>query len=206
MLKLITPTGERLEAFDQCVKHMKSQDYVGPVRWIIVDDGREKLETPSGFDNWEIIHLRPTPLWEPGQNTQARNLLVGLDNTKDSDSVIIIEDDDFYAPWWIRTCNSWLERHELVGEAPSLYRHLNGAEKMMTNRQHASLCSTGMRGKALQTFRRVLERTPRAIDVNLWRNHTTNSKKIYPFNRSVIGIKGYPGRPGIGVGHSLKLK
>lgn len=201
---LITPTGERPEAFSKCVEHMSSQDYNGSVTWIIVDDGREPTNIPEGINDWEIVHLRPEPFWEPGQNTQARNILAGLEFVENDDRVIIIEDDDYYAPWWIRQCNIWLNSHDLVGEAPSLYRHLNGTEKKMNNTTHASLCSTGMKGSGVNTLRRVLQRTPKLIDVNLWRNHGTKTKKIYPFKGGVIGIKGYPGRPGIGVGHKLK--
>lgn len=204
---LLTPTGERPEAFSKCVEHMKSQDFLGPVKWVIVDDGRERLNTPTDMpENWTIIHLRPQPFWEPGQNTQARNLLAGLEEVEEFDNVLIIEDDDYYAPWWIRRCRTWLNSHELVGEAPSLYRHLNGTEKNMNNRNHASLCATGMKGSALETFRRVLHRTPKVIDVNLWRNHSSKNKKIYPYSGGVIGIKGYPGRPGIGIGHTLRSK
>jgi len=204
---LITPTGERPEAFSKCVEYMKAQDFSGPVKWVIVDDGREPLKTPTDMpENWEVRHLRPKPFWEPGQNTQARNILAGLEETKKSDSILIIEDDDYYAPWWVQRCYMWLQTHELVGEAPSLYRHLDGAEKCMNNKHHASLCATGMRGAALDTFRRVLHRTPKSIDVELWRNHGTRSKKLYPYAGGVVGIKGYPGRPGIGVGHSLKNK
>lgn len=201
---LITPTGERPEAFSKCVEYMESQDVQEPIKWLIVDDGREPLNVPKKIKEWDIVHLRPEPFWSPGDNTQARNLMVGLDNIHESDSVLIIEDDDYYAPWWIRMCKTWLTKHELVGEAPSLYRHLNGVEKQMNNRNHASLCSTAMRGSAIKTFRRVLERNTKAIDVNLWRNQGTKSKKIYPYNGGVIGIKGYPGRAGIGVGHKLK--
>jgi len=203
---LITPTGERPEAFVRCVEYMKAQDCLGPVKWVIVDDGRKRLHTPSDMGDWEVIHLRPQPFWESGQNTQARNIVVGLEEVEEFDNVLIIEDDDYYAPWWIRKCRSWLNNHELVGEAPSLYRHLNGAEKRMNNKNHASLCSTGLRGGAIDTLRRTLIRTPKVIDVNLWRNHGTRNKKIYSYRGGVIGIKGYPGRPGIGVGHSLKTK
>jgi len=204
MLKLITPTGERPEAFEKCVEYMKTQDYSGPVTWIIVDDGRQPLDIPADIPKWEILHIRPEPLWERGKNTQARNISEGLKYVEASDHILIIEDDDYYAPWWLRTCNLWLNSHDLVGEAPSMYKHLNGAEKMMNNKDYASLCATGLRGNAIDTLHRVLERTPKVIDVNLWRNHNTKTKKIYPYNGGVIGIKGYPGRPGIGVGHRLK--
>jgi len=207
MIVVITPTGERPEAWANCIKYMKKQDYKGPVKWIIVDDGRTPSAVPE-VENWKISVIRPEPFWKPGQNTQARNLLEGLKMVDfDNDKVVIVEDDDCYASWWISRCVGWLETHDLVGEAPSLYRHLDGTEKMMNNRDHASLCSTAMKGSALHTFKKILSKYQNAIDINLWRYQKCGSKKIYPFSHGVIGIKGYPGRPGIGMGHNIsKIK
>lgn len=199
MINLLTPTGARPEAFAKCVEYMKAQTYTKPVRWIIVDDGPEAMETPE-IDGWEIIHIRPEPLWKPGQttNTQARNLKEGLKHITNA-PLVIVEDDDQYAPWWLEQCREWLKHDDLVGEAPSLYRHLNGKEKWMGNKAHASLCATAMKGPAIEQFKKALGYY-RGIDSTLWR---ICKGKIYPHNGGVIGIKGYPGRPGIGMGHKL---
>lgn len=202
MINLLTPTGARPEAFAKCVEHMKNQTYKGDVRWIIVDDGPEAMKTPK-IKNWDIVHLRPEPLWEPGQNTHSRNLKEGLENIEDGEPLIIIEDDDEYAPWWIDFCAKNLQKYDLIGEAPSLYRHLNGTEKYMNNRDHASLCATAMKGDAITKFKRILK-YKKGIDVQLWREYGKRNAKLFPYNGGVVGIKGYPGRPGIGVGHKLK--
>jgi len=201
ILNIITPTGARPEAFSNCVEYMKAQEYTGPVKWVIVDDGPESMETPT-IKDWEILHIRPKPLWSPGKNTQARNLKEGLKHIEGT-RVIIVEDDDKYASWWLKQCNQWLQINDLVGEAPSVYRHLDGSEKCMGNKKHASLCSTAMKGKALEDFKKVLCQTT-SLDYKLWQKFKGN-KKIYPYNGGVIGIKGYPGRPGIGVGHKKGL-
>jgi hypothetical protein len=200
MLNLLTPTGARPEAFEKCVEYMKAQTYTGPVRWIIVDDGPEAMDIPR-IKDWQIVHVRPEPLWQPGQNTQARNLKEGLKYV--DGPLIIIEDDDEYAPWWLETCDKWLQFNDLVGEAPSLYRHLNGTEKCMNNHNHASLCATAMKGEVVQKFERILN-YKKGIDVQLWRECGQKYGRIYPYQGGVVGIKGYPGRPGIGMGHKLK--
>lgn len=197
-MTVITPTGARPEAFAKCVEYMQAQTYTGRVRWVIVDDGPEAMPTPK-VKGWQIVHARPEPLWEPGQNTQARNLLEGLSFAAPEDRVAIVEDDDAYAPWWLERVSEWLDFDDLVGEAPSIYRHLNGAEKNMGNKTHASLCATAMCDGAIDDFRRVLNEGGKMIDVRLWKR----GGKIYPQQGGVIGIKGYPGRPGIGVGHRL---
>jgi hypothetical protein len=203
MVSLLTPTGARPEAFTKCVEYMKAQTYTGPVRWIILDDGPDAMETPK-IKGWDIIHIRPEPLWKPGQNTQQRNLLEGLNHHIKNEKLIIIEDDDLYASWWLEVCNKRLESYDLIGEAPSLYRHLNGEEKLMNNYNHASLCTIAMKGPVINEFKRVVKNYKRGIDIHLWRRCQHMKKRIFPFEYGVVGIKGYPGRPGIGVGHKLK--
>lgn len=200
MLSVLTPTGDRPDAFADCIEMMRAQDYRGPVRWVVVDDGHEMTPTPE-IEGWEVVHLRPFPRWRKGQNTQARNLLIGLHHV--TDRVVVVEDDDSYAPWWLSRCDAWLDAADLVGEAPSLYRHLNGREKNMGNTEHASLCSTALKGPAIADLRRVCREQLKFIDMRLWRDFA-GSKRIHPPEpRGVVGIKGRPGRPGIGIGHRL---
>ena len=198
MINIITPTGARPEAWANCQQYMADQDYPGPVRWIIVDDGPEPQAVTFRRLGWDLIVVRPQPLWQPGQNTQARNLLAGLDRVQEGVKVVVIEDDDMVAPYWLSQCAEWLDHDDLVGEAPTLYRHVNGREKLMNNKT-PSLCQTAMKGPAIDRFRRVLETHKTAIDFNLWKG----GGKVYPNSGGVIGIKGLPGRPGIGIGHRM---
>lgn len=197
MLSVLTPTGARPEAFAKCVEWMLGQDYSGPVRWVIVDDGPEPEETPA-IDGWQIVHVRPEPFWKPGQNTQSRNLLSGLDLC--SDRIAIVEDDDQYAPEYLSTIDRWLDDDDLVGEGGSVYRNLKtGNVKECNNTRHASLCSTAVKGGAAGWLREACESGEKFIDIRLWKN----PGKVYPHRGLVTGIKGYPGRPGIGMGHSI---
>ena len=198
-LSVLTPTGARPEAFAQCVQYMRAQAYRGPVRWVVVDDGPMPEPTPY-VDGWEIIHIRPWPRWEPGQNTQARNLLAGLDHV--TDRVVIVEDDDAYAPWWLSACADWLEIDAMVGESHAIYHHTNGAVRECGNDAHASLCSTALAGSAINDLRLICETQKKAIDFTLWKSRPG---RLYPPEpRGVTGIKGYPGRPGIGAGHRMR--
>ena len=67
------------------------------------------------------------------------------------------------------------------------------------NNQHASLCSTGMKGDALKLFREVCKPGVQFIDIGLWREF--KGSKILECGNRVVGIKGMPGRGGIGMGH-----
>lgn len=202
MLTLLTATGARPEAWAICQKLMLAQDYAGPVHWIIVDDG--PAPQPSSFqrEGWGVTVVRPCPKWQPGQNTQARNLLVGLELVPSDARLVVIEDDDAYAPDWLSMVSRELEHAELVGESHARYYNVATRRyRQLSNAQHASLCSTAMHGSAIDAFRRACERKPKFIDIDLWNSHSSRpSRKLFGGHR-VVGIKGLPGRGGIGIGH-----
>lgn len=201
MITALTPTGARPEAFAACCAMMAAQTYPGPVRWVVVDDGPSPLRVPE-IIGWEIVHMRREPYWRPGENTQADNILAGLEHC--GGPLAIIEDDDEYAPWWLWQCGEWLRDADLVGESHSLYRHrVTGGQRDMGNDKHASLCSTALKGGAIEALRRICEAGGKGIDVRLWREFHGSKALHKPEPRGVTGVKGWPGRPGIGMGHRL---
>lgn len=203
MLTLLTATGARPAAWAICERLMAAQDYAGPVRWVIVDDGPEPQPVTFQREGWALVLVRPAPHWRPGQNTQARNLLAGLAVIEDSERVAIIEDDDHYGPDWLSHVDAQLKQAELVGEARARYYNVPArVGRQLSNDRHASLCASAMRGAALRTFRAVCRTRPRFIDIELWRRHP--SRLLFGGHR-VTGIKGLPGRGGIGMGHSKQF-
>src|SRR5690606_541362 len=192
MLQLLTPTGARPEAFALCVRWMQRQTYAGPVRWIVVDDGPEAMPVPA-VPGWQVEVIRRRPFWRPGQNTQAANMLAGLEAVDPSAPLLVIEDDDHYAPDWLEHCARVLEHAELVGETHA--RYYNVAQRRyreLPNTRHASLCATALRGDAVETLRQVCRNHARYIDMELWRQHPGS---LFQGGR-VTGIKGLPGRGG----------
>lgn len=199
MISILTPTGDRLLAFALCEGWMLAQDYDGDVQWVIVDDG--VTETPVSFERkgWTIDRLRLQP--QPGTNTQARNMLAGLEHCR-GDAVLVIEDDDFYSPGYVAKQVERLAQSELVGEMHARYYNLaNRTYHVHRNERHASLCQTAVR----DTARLALEaacKTPgkQFIDLALWRNYPGQL-----FDTALaVGIKGLPGRGGIGKGHHME--
>lgn len=196
MLQVITPTGDRPLAWDLCQRYMERQTYPGPVAWHVTDDGR----IPSVFDFSRDGYTQHIYRLEPmSGNSQARNLLHLLNNIDPAYPVVCFEDDDRYSADWLETCVRELAKAELVGEFRARYYNIALRRgRQLSNTQHASLCSTAMRGDALKTFRQACERAPKFIDLELWRRH--RSRHLFGGNR-VVGIKGLPGRGGIGMGH-----
>jgi hypothetical protein len=199
VLTLLTATGARPQAWAICERLMAAQDYAGPVRWIIVDDGPEPQPVRFKRAGWQLLVIRPAPLWQPGQNTQARNLLKGLEAVDADARLVICEDDDHYKPGYLTEIAQRLARAELVGECKARYYNLALKRgRQLSNSAHASLCSTAMRGPAIATFRQACQRAPKFIDLELWRRHP--SRHLFSLGL-VTGIKGLPGRSGIGMGH-----
>ena len=177
---------------------MAAQDFTGSVHWLVVDDGPEAQPVAFRREGWTLQVIRPTPAWKPGQNTQARNLLAGLAYCTAQDLVVCIEDDDWVATDWLTHVSEQLERAELVGEVRSRYYNIaTRRAREMGNTGHASLCSTALRGRAIDALRKACQ-AGSYIDMNLWRRHP--SRNLFGGHR-VVGIKGLPGRGGIGMGH-----
>lgn len=200
MLTLLTATGCRPEAWAICEKLMAAQTYTGPVRWIVVDDGEDAQPVTFEREGWALEIVRRRPFWKPGQNTQAHNLRAGLEYVQPYDRLAIIEDDDHYAPDWLETINAALDKVDLAGENMARYYNVQTHHaRQLNNDRHASFCCTGMKGIALLSFRRACQPGVQFIDINLWRGFK-GAKLLFGGHR-VTGIKGMPGRGGIGMGH-----
>lgn len=199
MLTLLTTTGVRPEPWALCQQFMARQDYAGPVRWVVVDDGPVAQPVAFRRAGWVVEVVRPQPYWEPGQNTQARNLAAGLAVIRNDARVAVIEDDDYYGPGYLSDVDRWLDRADLVGESHARYFNVaTGRGRAMSNDRHASLCSTAVKGTGLAALRIAVKRRRTFIDVDLWSMHVP---KALFHTEHVVGIKGLPGRGGIGGGH-----
>lgn len=189
-ISVITPTGCRPACLDLCEKWLKRQTYRA-FEWIVVDDGEP-------YSRADAIH--PEPAWREGENTLGRNLRAGIEAAR-HDRIAIVEDDDWYAPEYLETINAWLDEHDAVGEGQSRYFNIrSGIAKEFEGTKHASLNATAIRG---DSARAALTQASRAVNIDLefWR--IVEGGKVYPYQGLVVGIKGMPGRPGIGVGHRM---
>lgn len=195
----ITPTGDRLEAFELTKRWIASQT-TQPFQWIVVDDGFDPLpdHLKGGID-----YIRREPSKGEG-HTLVENLRTSLPYIK-GDKVLIIEDDDWYGPNYIRTMSGYLDNYDLVGEGFARYYHLpTGQCQRIPNQKHVSLCQTGFNISLLPTFERVLPGDP-YIDARFWDAVKTNKLVFLDSNNKLhlhCSMKGLKGRKGIGTGHT----
>lgn len=200
MITAITLTGDRPFPFALCQQWVFQQT-VQPDQWIVVDDGKVPLK-PRGDMGYVWREPRPN---DP-KNTMGLNLGAAL-QWIEGDKIIIIEDDDYYAPNYIETMSQLLDQHEVVGIVGSRYYHLpSGGYMVMPGSMHASLAETAFRSSYLPRLTALAVRGefPVPLDTAMWRGlRSSNRKLLFSDNGSFLhmGVKGLPGRPGIGVGH-----
>lgn len=197
----ITVTGGRPLAWGLC-KYMMSRQTLKPDLWVIVDDCEPR--SLMDIETCPIAVIYPEKVWQPGENSQAANLLAALEFVNADDKVIIIEDDDYYHPHYIATAVDRLHNHEMVGESSALYYNIaNRTWKNCANFAHSSLCATAVKGVAVEMLRAACRNRPKFIDLELWRKGGSRIKNRLYATRFCVGIKGLPGRPGIGSGHKM---
>lgn len=196
----ITPTGDRPLAFALCERWVSRQTKK-PDQWIVVDDGRVPI-TPSV----PMDYVRREPLPTDPKFTLCQNLIAALSKVK-GDRILILEDDEYYAPGYVEAMWRALDGYQLAGIMCSKYYHLpSGKYTQIGNKTHASLAETGFRESFLPQFRATLDGDS-YLDIRLWKSAPKGQSHLILDSQTplYIGIKGLPGRAGIGLGHSISL-
>jgi hypothetical protein len=203
MISLLTPTGDRPEAFELCRKWMSSQT-MSFDQWLVVDDGFTPMpeSLKKGLD-----YIRRVPVEGEG-HTITKNFKTLLPFIK-GDKILIIEDDDWYGPAYIKTMHNYLNKHHLVGEGYARYYLVPTMKYFrVSNLFHASLCQTGFTSSLLNIFRQCLEGDP-YIDGRFW-EAVKEHKHIFVDKEDRLKLhcstKGLRGRKGIGTGHNSKAR
>lgn len=199
MIYLLTPTGDRPECLALLAGYIAAQSSSATMRWIIVDDGEQPSRVPDMPSNVDKLHLVVAPN-NLRENSQSRNMTRGLNHVPDDAIVLVFEDDDAYLPKHIETMLSALETSELVGESMSCYYNVASRRyRLLHSNKHAAMASTGVRGTALKALREVCAAHSTTLDIRLWTNFRGPKKLLS--TRNVVGVKGMPGRKGVGAGH-----
>ena len=198
IITAITPTGDRPLPFTLCQYWMKKQT-LRVDQWIVVDDGKVPMEPKVGM---EYIRREPLPS-DPGR-TLTENLLTAIPYIR-GNKIIMIEDDEYYSPGYIEEMSSRLDKYEIVGIGKSKYYHLaSGNYAQIDNIRHASLAQLAFRRSFLHEFRQFLT-GGLYIDMRIWRGIDREKGHVFfdDKNPLYVGMKGMPGRHGIGGGHDI---
>lgn len=194
----ITPTCDRPVAFALAERFMSRQTRQ-PDEWIVADGGHTPTKCTLG--QFVVRHDRVLP---PGAANFGINLLNGIEHAC-GDVLVFVEDDDYYLPTHIETIAALAEQGRwLIGSEP-VQRYYNVEKRWFRtfNNVGASLCQTAIVRALVPKMRSVIVQCMHqksfGVDTLLWRalpTHWTFTNQM-----TVIGMKGLPGRVGLGVGH-----
>jgi hypothetical protein len=194
----ITLTGDRLWSFDLCRKYVTRQSLV-PRKWIVVDDGKVAL-------NWKQVedaaYIRRQPQTEI---SFIENLCLALEAIE-TENVLIFEDDDWYGSNHALEILRYLIKDDLVGVHPPIYYNpaVRAFYDFVGKLQHASFAATGFNQSCLPLLKTICAAgSSYFVDINLWHQYPGRKRLIRPNPLSIIGVKGVPGRGGIGSGHNV---
>ena len=204
MITVITPTGDRPEVWELSKRWMKDQ-VVKPDQWIIIDDGQEPYSTDDLPDFAEYVRREPRP--NETQHTLITNLFTAFPLIK-GDKVLFWEDDEWYAPSYIKVMSRALDMHEVVGIGHARYYHLFSGHYMLCNNEaHASLAQTGIRASFIPEVIKLTGKLGKSqfLDGAIWEYiEGTKDRGFLLYdekNPLYVAMKGMPGRMGIGNGH-----
>lgn len=194
MITLITPTADRPAAWPHLERWIARQT-VPYAQWIVVDDGVNPAPLTMGQE-----HIRRKRS-ETGGASLAMNILAAIPHVR-GEQVVIVEDDDYYRATHLQVCAGGLRQHRATGCRWLNYYNLNIRSWMRIKNACAALCNTALHVSLLphlqQAALQALEQNIYHIDRLFWQRVGTAGLHDV---ETVIGIKGLPGTPGIGIGH-----
>jgi len=214
-IALITPTGARPDQIQLCAFFMKRQTYSGNVIWVIIDDCQQRTTdfiTDDFRENWKIVKQYPQPFWQPGQNTQTRNLQIGMIALTESykmtdiEAIFIIEDDDYYTSRYLEQTVLRLNNYLVAGESFTAYYNVFFRRYLPNgNSTWSSLFQIAFKPSVISNFSHCFGN--KLIDICFCQKSGIPFNMINLFHLPIgqnlsIGIKGLPGRAGIGAGHT----
>lgn len=199
---VITPTCDQPTGLRLCEGYLARQTYRGEVQWIVVDDG----VTPARLSRPCEYIWRPREPGCTGAQSLCRNLLAAVPLVRGA-IVAIVEHDDYYAPTHLERLVAALvdEGRLIAGDDEQRYYHVGQRVWRVFQNRGASLCQTAFRVALLplfeQVIRQALRRDSYGVDGAFWEQAPAHAKALAHATGTVVGIKGLPGRPGLGIGH-----
>lgn len=184
-----------------------SQQSLKPDQWIVVDDGFTPMDK-RGLPSYGCYVRRLPKVCDP-KHTLVVNVAEALPLIE-GDRVLFWEDDEYYAPKYIEEMDKWLNQFPLVGIGWAKYYHLyTGGYIQNSNSQHASLAQTAFTSQVMPLIQKCVDMGMEKdwLDCNIWREAKKQGIRHVVIRENegeslFVGMKGLPGRFGIGIGHN----
>lgn len=197
-ISVITPTCDRPVGI-RLLEKMVQRQTLQPDEWIVGDGGETKAMLTMGQR-----HIHAPQL--PGAANFTANVIHALEEVS-GDVVIVLEDDDWIDATHIERMVRLMADHPTAlaaGDDEQRYYNLPHRVYRTFDNIGASLCQTAVRREAIPLlFEQALDcqrRKSYGLDSSFWR-HLPLSFWAIERMRTVVGLKGLPGQPGLGIGH-----
>jgi hypothetical protein len=211
MITVITPTGDRPLAFGLLRDRWMPAQTVQPDQWIIVDDGQKPYGTKGLPEYAEYIRREPDcdvgvackevpkTYVKLAHHSIGKNLMVALDAVRHG-KVFVMEDDDYYSPFYLAYMTGLLNGHDCVGLWGTPYFHLRlKSWRMISSRTGCALARMGWKKEFAPRVRRACPGDV-SVDSRICQQNKVSLVDGRGLNLH-CSIKGMPGRRGAGVGH-----
>lgn len=190
----ITPTADQPLGLLLLERYMARQT-VQPDDWIVADDGVEPAKLTMGQTH--LVRKRE----HEGGRSLAGNMLAALAYAP-GDVVVVFEHDDWYAPNHIEVCLDRLRSAPATGSMFQRYYNVEQRCWRLMRNVGSALCNTAFRAELVPTMLAAANRASASgsygVDRLFWDSVTGGD--VHEID-TVVGIKGLPGRQGLGMGH-----
>lgn len=191
-ISVITPTCDRPVGIKLLEKYMAAQT-IQPDEWIVADGGK----TPASLTRGQT-HLHAP--FTPGARNLMNNVLRGL-RTVTGDVVFVFEDDDIYFPDHIEKSLKHLESTPATGGDGLKYFNVRERCWIEMKNKGSALCQTSFRRELLPVMEAAAKKcfhdNSFGLDCLFWKEVGLPAAQM----STVVGMKGLPGTPGLGMGH-----
>ena len=191
-VSVITPTADQPIGIGLLEGYVASQT-VQPFQWIVADDGDKPASLTMGQHH--IVRERTLQ----GGASLALNMLSALDAVT-GDYVVIMEHDDYYSPGHIAHCIGI--DSIATGASHIRYYHVDSRMWIRLRSRGSALCCTAFRAEAIPIMQAAAESCLKTGAISLDRSFWRQVNGEITDSNTVVGIKGLPGRKGLGMGHN----
>ena len=211
---VITCTGHRPEALELCKTWLLGQTYKD-FNWVTVTDNDPASAVLQDGPVLSFSAPRPfryyantPPIVGNTLSVNYRRALEWVYEHTDAEYFITAEDDDFYTPDYIEEVVEALHDSAVVGLSNVTYYNMRRQYYELKNLNYAPLAFTAFRQEMLpHMFEAIEDPSPyKTFDLKFWSLVRDLKQPYCMIDCSgkfplAVGMKGLPGRPGIGKGH-----
>lgn len=196
-ISIVTPTADQPTGL-RLLEGYVARQTLQPFEWIVSDDGTQPARLTAGQ-----LHLTRQRTAE-GAASLAGNLLAALERVS-GDVVAVFEHDDWYRPDHLAVQMAQLRgSRKAAGAGQQRYYNLAARKFIVMRNVGSALCNTVFTVDLIPAMqaacRRAQQRDSYGIDRMFWDSLSIRHKAVHGTD-TVVGIKGLPGRPGLGLGH-----